>query len=238
MKTRVQNQLNMVAAVLSVLDKDEFKPVWENQDPLVFTRKVTELREAKAAIQELGKKQTQSIKGTTEDKSDVETQLEDLLITEAGLLVSYYQDQHDPVNLAKVNRGAGEIRNLANQELLSLGATVGDLAEAVTVADPEKATAYSITVASVSLLRTATDRFEVHIGRPRGAKAARKQTTGKLDGSAKDLVKHLENMDNFIPRFRKFPEGEAFAGAWHHARQIIGLGHRFEKQPPDAVPSI
>ncbi len=38
----------MIATVLAVLDKTEFKAIWEDQLPVVFTRKARTLREGNA----------------------------------------------------------------------------------------------------------------------------------------------------------------------------------------------
>lgn len=242
MKTRIQNQLNMVAAVLAVLEKPEFKPVWENRDPTVFTKKVRILHQANAAALKLGKDQTQSTKGTAAEKAGIETQLEDLLIEEAGLLVSYYEDHEDAVNLAKADIAEGTIRNLPNQELLSLAATIGELAGDLAENHAAAAAEYGITPASVEKVRAATENFEGHIGQPIGVRAIRKQTTADLERNAGKLLKLLLNMDKFIPRFRAGAEGAVFAGAWRHARQVVRLGHRFEKTSfspgPEAAPAV
>ncbi|MES2708364.1 MAG: hypothetical protein V4726_17345 [Verrucomicrobiota bacterium] len=224
----------MIATVLAVLDKTEFKAVWEDQMPVVFTGKVRTLRGANAKALELAKRQTQPTTGTTDDKTGTETLLENLLLEEAGLLMSFYEDKGDAVNLAKVSLTAAAVRHLPNQELLSLGITIADLAAALTEGSPAPGADYGISPESVAGLQAACLSFEKHIGQPAGARATRKQLTQKLEQSVDDLMKLLENMDNFIPRFRPRPEGEAFIGAWGNARQVIALGHRFGKKSDPA----
>lgn len=236
MKTTIQNQLNMVSAVLAVLTKTNFKPVWENQMPTVFTKKVTKLTQAHAAALTLGKNQTQSTKGTTDEKNGAEARLEEILLRESGLLKSYYEDHNDALNLAKVSVPEGTVRNLPNQELLSLGILAGELAAAVRKENPATAEEYGLTEDSGQKLETATTTYKDQIGQPRGARAARKHTTQELKQAVEGLIRLLENMDNFIPAFGSAPGGAAFAGAWHNARVVIPLGHRFEKTGAPSVP--
>ncbi|MES2706651.1 MAG: hypothetical protein V4726_08620 [Verrucomicrobiota bacterium] len=236
MRTDIQNQLNMIAAVIVVLDAPASKTVWENQSPTAFTKKVRDLRKAHAAALLLGQRQTQPTTGAADDKSLIETLLEDLIIEEMGLLNSYYEDFGETADLAKVSLSPSRVRTLPNQELLSLGNNIADLAEPLTEGSPSPGAEYEITPETVARLRAAAESFEAHLGQPAGARATRKQLTHDLRVAVDALVKALENMDNLIPRFRRYPDGEAFIGAWGNARQVVALGHRFEKKPgPEAV---
>ena len=153
MKTPIQNQLNMIATVLAVLEKTEFKAVREDQMPVVFTGKVRTLRGANAKALELAKRQTQPTTGTTDDKTGTEILLENLLLEEAGLLLSFDEDKGDAVNLAKDSLTAAAVRHLPNQELLSLGTTVADPAAALTEGSPAPGADYGISPESVAGLQ-------------------------------------------------------------------------------------
>ncbi len=236
MQTGIQNQLNMVAAVLAVLDTAASRAVWENLPPVVFTAKAAELRGANEAALLLAQRQTRPTTGAAEDNSGSETVLEERIIEESGLLASYYTDRGDAAGLAAVSASRSAVRGLPNQELLSLGNNIADLAEPLSQGAPAPGEDYGITAGSVARLREAAASFAAHLGQPAGVRAARKQLTHDLRLAVNGLLKLLDNMDNFLPRFRARPGGEAFLGAWNNARQVVDLGHRFEK-PEAPVPA-
>jgi len=238
MRTDIQNQLNMIAAVFVVLDADTSKPIWENQAPVIFTKKVRDLRQANAAALLLGQRQTQPTTGATDDKSLIESLLEEIVIEEMGLLKSYYEDFGGTADLAKVSLSPSRVKALPNQELLSLGNNIVELLEPLTEGSPSPGAEYEITAETVARLKAATDSFARHLGQPAGVRATRKQLTHDLSVAVDALIKALENMDSLIPRFRKYPGGEAFIGAWSNARQVVALGHRFEKKQDPAVAPV
>jgi hypothetical protein len=198
---------------------------------LIIKASTAALRTENAEALQLGQRQTQRTTETADGKHEAETRLEDLIIEEAGLLQSYSEDHRDVVNLAKVTVMPSAVRVLANQELLSLGKTIADLAEPLTVGDPTPGADFDITVESVAGLREAAESFGDQIGQPAGTRAARKEVTRELREKAQGMLKLLDNMDRLLPRFRKQPGGPEFTGAWNNARRIVNLGHRFEKAP-------
>ena len=77
MQDEFSNRLDMFTRCLDVLDLAEFKPVWENQPPVILTTKVGEARVMVGELQTAQQQQEAGTSGATGEKEREAQELED-----------------------------------------------------------------------------------------------------------------------------------------------------------------
>src|SRR5437867_137741 len=76
MKDTLANKLASFDATLAVSDKDEFKPVWQNQPPLAFAQGLAVTRGAVAKLHTAGAQQSAKITGAADALRDLRRDFE------------------------------------------------------------------------------------------------------------------------------------------------------------------
>lgn len=171
MKNDLTNRLGMFNTSLTMLNKDEHKAVWYQQDPKIFTAKVAEAQSAYDNLADFCKKQSIVITGSAGDKAREAAEAEDAAHPIARALVQWFRDQKDETSAAKVNFTLSDLRRMRDQDLLAqLNITLA-LAQGVTGgAQAAQAFDYGLTPEKVTALakEKGDRRFRRHHQRPAG----------------------------------------------------------------------
>ena len=123
MKGAYLNRLNMFKTTLGTLNSPEHKPVWTNQPPQIFAAKVAALITAVANLEAVAGQHETPLTGTAEQKSREEKELAAEVFGLGQALTSWFLDQHDETNAAKVNLKQSAWRRLRDQQLLDRKST-------------------------------------------------------------------------------------------------------------------
>jgi hypothetical protein len=233
MRDEFVNRLGMFRTALGTLNRPEYRPVWFNRPPAVFTYKVQAAEQAVNNLAEFGRAQETATTGAAEQKQIEEKELEQEAYVFGGALAIWFRDQGDAENAAKVDLTLSEWRKLRDQQLLEKARLVQQLGEAVTTGPNASAAAtYGITPAALNSLGKETNDYETIITAPQQAIAERKARTQQLRDRFNAVEGQFEILDRFIQLFRATPEGRDMIYAWQAARVIRDLGHG-----PSAAPA-
>jgi hypothetical protein len=219
------NRLDMFTRSLTVLELPQYKTVWENKAPLIFTTKAGEAREMVAAIQQEQKRQEARTSGTSQEKDREETELEDAAYTLAQAAVLYYNDHQQETEATELDLEPSDWRALRDQQLLAKSQLVIDRASELTSATlAAEAAKYGITPAAVQNLIKERGDYAAIVGATDVAIAIRKALTQGFRPAFRVTEAKLAELDKLILQFRSTEEGKAMVSAWQAARATKNRG--------------
>ncbi len=234
MKSRLQNQLNMVGTCITVANGKEHKPVWDGQPPLAFT---TDLADLTAKYQKINAAHALA-KATTGGGGDEKASAESALVTAAYTLAracaSYFRKIGDADRRGKVNFTRTDIVSLRDRDLIAQATAIRDIADAA-VTQPGAADR-GITTANIATLTSAITVFEAKLNMPRGQVVNRSTLLKEVAKDAATLLEDLSDLDDLIPQFASTPDGQRFAQAWKNARIIVDAGHGHSEDDDEEDP--
>jgi hypothetical protein len=167
MKDEFTNRLGMSDTTLGNLNKPKNKVVWFQKPPAVFTLKVADTATAVEELRAFCRKQETAITGPALDK---EREGEEAIVVAHKLgraLVTWFRDQADETNAAKVDLSESAWRRLRDQVLVDTGRLVRELAQGV-VAGPKAAPAdtYGINAAAVASVNKEVEEYAAVVSAP------------------------------------------------------------------------
>ena len=226
MNLRLQNQLNMVGACITVAQSSGYKPVWNGKDPADFGADLTKLQADYGAITAKAAQADAATGGASDAKSVAETVLEDAAFVLARALANHFKKTGDLDRLGKVNVSKSEIMKLRTQELVNK--TTAAVAEA-------GAAGRGVTAARVAALTAAITAFSSVMSTPRGQIVNRGALLKELETDTAALMESVGSMDDLALQFDGTDAGKRFVEAWKRARIIVdtGGGHA---TPPTPLP--
>lgn len=117
MNSRLQNQLNMVDACITVVQSNDYKPVWNGKDPADFTTDLAQLATDYGAVTSKAAQADAATSGAADAKAVAETALEDAAFVLTRALANHFKNTGDLDRLGKVDFTKSEIQKLRTQEL-------------------------------------------------------------------------------------------------------------------------
>jgi hypothetical protein len=151
MNSRIQNQLNMVGACITVAQSPDYKPVWDGQPPADFGADMTTLQTDYGAVTAKAAQADAATGGATDAKSAAETALEDAAFVLARALAVHFKKSGDLDRHGKVDVSKSEIMKLRTQELVNKTTAIRDLGIAA-VGEPGAA-GRGVTAARIAAVR-------------------------------------------------------------------------------------
>jgi hypothetical protein len=237
MNLRIQNQLNMAGACITVAQSPDYKPVWDGNPPTDFGTDMTKLQTDYGAVTAKAAQADAATGGAGDAKSVAETALEDAAFVLARALANHFKKTGDLDRLDKVDVSKSEIMRLRTQELVNKTTAIRDLA---TVAVGEAgADGRGVTAARVATLTAAITSFSNVMSTPRGQIVNRGALLKEVETDTAALVTSVSDMDDMVLQFDGTEAGRRFIEAWKRARIVMatGGGHTPPTPPPPAPPT-
>jgi hypothetical protein len=214
-----ENKLSAYEAVDTCLSLDENQPIWTSLEP--FVDLVTQFRMCKGRIYEIAIAQNHIITGTTKDKSEVRTALEEAIIKVINAVVAYAISITDTNLEETISYSVRQIRVSRDTGLVEIAANVYNIAFPLRQHLPT----FYVTEADVVLVQTLADNFRQQVGIPRHEKVIIKGATYNLMQEFAQADEILnKKIDKMILVFR--PAHPNFVKKYFDAREIINLGIR------------
>lgn len=222
MNLRLQNQLNMVGACLSVAQSPAHKPVWEGKPPADFEADLAELQADHAAILAKAAQSDAATGGAADAKAAAESALEDAAFILARALAYHFKKTGDLDRLGKVDLTRSGIMKLRTQELVNRATALRDLGSEV-VSHPD-AGRRGVTPARITALSAAIEAFSRLMNTPRGQIVNRGALLKELETDVASLLENVRSLDDLVMQFDGSEAGRRFGEAWRRARIIVDSG--------------
>lgn len=237
MKNELTNRLGMFDTSLGNLNTPVHKLIWNGQAPLVFTTKVADAVTAVAGLREFCRKQGIDITGAALDKEREGKEAVVVAHKLARALVTWFRDQADETNAAKVDFPESGWRRLRDQIMVDTGRLVRDLAQGV-VAGPDAAEAltYGITAAAVASVNKEVEEYAAVVSAPQVSIADRKGLTEQLRIKFNEVELKFVGLDDMILQFGDGAAGQNFVAAHKAARIVRDLGGGGSSPTPPPAP--
>jgi hypothetical protein len=210
MRDEFTNRLGAFDTTLANLNKPANQAVWFQQPPVVFTTKVADSAAAVEELRESCRKQEAAITGAAVDKGREEKEAIEVAHTLGRALVTWFRDQADETNAAKVDLSESGWRRLRDQVLVEKGRLVRELAQGV-VSGPKAAQAadYGITAAGVASVNKEVEEYAAVVSAPQASIAGRKALTQQLRQRFNAVEAKFAVLDDLILQFGSTAVGQA-----------------------------
>jgi hypothetical protein len=242
MNDTLTTKLGSFQATLAVADKDENKPIWQNQPPIAFSECLLAARTAVAALAKAGADQSADIRGSTDGLRGLRTQFENALHPFARATFRCLKSIGNNEAAGKVDFTPSDLRNARAVALAGIGETVVDLAEPLTRSpgngQPAPGDKYGVTAAKFAEVDQLWTNYSTAVGAPASARARRKAITDALPGRFAATEEKFAELDDLVIQFRGSEAGDRFVEAWFNARRVIDIGRRAAKAVPASPPAI
>ena len=237
MNLRIQNQLNMVGACITVAQSSDYKPVWNGKPPADFGTDMATLQTNYGDITAKAAQADAATGGATDAKAVAETNLEEAAFVLARALANHFKKSGDLDRHGKVDVSKSEIMRLRTQELVNQTTAIRDLGTAA-VSEPGAADR-GVTAARVAALTAAITSFSNVMSTPRGQIVNRGALLKEVDTDTAALVELVSDMDDLALQFDGSDAGNRFIEAWKRARIIVdtGGGHGNGSTPTPPTPT-
>lgn len=222
MNLRLQNQLNMVGACLTVAQSPDYRPVWNGQQPADFGADLARLEADYSAVTAKAAQADAATGGAADAKAVAETALEDAGFVLARALAIHFKKTGDLDRHGKVDMTKSEIMKLRTQDLVNKTTAIRDLATAA-VSEPG-ADARGVTAARVAALTAAITSFSNVMNKPRGQIVNRSALLKEVETDVAGLLEKVSDMDDLVVQFDGSDAGKRFIEAWKRARIIVDTG--------------
>lgn len=232
MNLRLNNQLNMVGACLTIAQTTENKPVWNGKAPEDFATDLAALQAAYEAT--LAKAaQVDTGGGAADAKAVAESALEEAAFLVARALSAHFRKRGAIELLAKVDHSRTDLRQMRHRDLLARATEIRDLATAAQ-AEPGAA-GRGLTPGRVEALADAVAAFAAAMNAPREQVVSRATLLQELEDDVAALMKAVAALDDLVVQFSGAPAGDRFVAAWRRARIIID---RVGRQPAEELAKV
>ena len=154
-------------------------------------------------------------------------------------LVTWFRDQGDETNAAKLDLSESAWRRLRDEQLLEKGRLVRDLGQGVVGgAKAAQAAEYGITAASVGSVDKEVEEYGKVVSAPQASIADRKSLTGQMRTKFNAVEAKFVALDDLILQFNATAAGRALIAAYQVARIVrdLGVGPKPQPQPPAPPP--
>jgi len=237
MNSRLQNQLTMVGACVTVANSSDHKPVWFGNDPADFETDLAQLATDYGTITAKAAQADAATGGGTDAKSAAETALEDAAYVLARALAVHFKKTGDLDRRGKVDVSKSEIVKLRTQELVNKTTAIRDIAT-VAVSEPN-ADKRGVTAARVAALTAAITAFSSVMNLPRGEIVNRGALLREVETDIAALLDAVNDLDDLALQFDGTDDGKLFIEAWKRARIIVdsGGGHSAPAAAPAPAPN-
>lgn len=227
MKDQLENKLTMFEAVVSLLDSNTAKLA----SITALTPVIAEFKDRIAAIKQKDTLANTAQAGNTATK----TADEDALIADAVTIASALYALGAATNndklkaLSKVSKSS--LRALRDTQLANDVMNIKNLADG----NAAELTAYGITSAMIAGLETKAHKFNTSLGNREMGSAVSTSAFAQLDAMFKETDTLLkEQIDKIMVIFQN--SDPQFYGEYLECREIIDLGHRFNKDETPKPP--
>ena len=238
MNNRLQVQLNMVGACITVAQSSDYKPVWNGQPPADFGTDIVQLATDYGAITAKAAQADGATGGAADAKAVAETALEDAAFVLARALAVHFKKSGDLDRHGKVDVTKSEIMKLRTQELVNKTTSIRDLGTAAV--SEAGAAGRGVTAARVAALTAAITAFSNVMSTPRGQIVNRSALLKEVETDTAALVEFVGDMDDMALQFDGTDAGRRFIEAWKRARIIVdtggGQGGGTTPTPPTPTP--
>ena len=232
MKNEYTNRLGMFDTTLTNLNKSENKAVWFQKPPLVFTTKVADATTAVTELREFCRKQGVDITGAAVDKEREGREAVQVAHQLGRALVTWFRDQADETNAAKVDLPESGWRRLRDQEQVEKGRLVRELAQGVVSgAKAQEAFEYGITAAAVAAVNKEVEEYAAVVSAPQSNIASRKALTQQLRDKFNVVELKFAALDDMVLQFSNGAASQAFIASYQAARIVRDLGHSPQPEP-------
>jgi hypothetical protein len=226
MKDTLANKLASFDASLAVVDRDEYKLVWQNKPPLAFGTGLAAVCTAVAGLRTAGAEQSAPTRGATDALRTLRKDFETALHPLARATFRCLTKQPQLEAAAKVDLTPTDLHNARAVALAGLGETVLEFAEPLTQGTPAPGETFGITVAKIGVVNDLWERYSTAVGAPGGARAKRRALTGGLPGKFAAVEAQFSELDDLVVQFNDTPLGKQFVDAWFNSRRVVDLGRR------------
>jgi hypothetical protein len=236
MNARLQNQLTMIRACLTVAHSDEYQPVWTGRPPADFATDLVHLTTLFDTVVAKAAQTDAATGGATDAKAQAEAALEEATFVLARALATHFKRTGDLDRRGKVDFSKSALVKLRAQSLINQALAIRDLGAAA-VSEPG-AEGRSVTAERVAALTGAITAFSDLMSVPRGQVVNRGALLRDVEADVAAMIDHLGDMDDLVVQFSGTDDGDRFVDAWKHARIIVdaGVGHSSRVAPPPPVP--
>ena len=233
------NRQGMFHTALDMLHEAQWKAVWENKQPQVFTLKVQAAADAVRDLDEFCRKHGSDLTGVAADKAREEKEAVNFTYSLARLMVQWFLDNEDETNAAKVDipkRGFSSLRDIEEVNKLR---EVRDLGQAIL--DSDKATEaedYGITAGAVAAVHKEVEEFAAVVTAPQASISQRRALTLQMRQKFNAVEAKFGSLDNLIQGFSGTPEGRDLIAAYTASRIVRDLGGRHETTTTSSNPEV
>lgn len=235
MEDRVENQLNMVGACITVAEDQNNILTWTGKEPAAFGPELALVKTAYGEASALAAQAAAATGGAADAKALAETALEDVCFTLTRGMAFHARKSNNAELLGKTNLTRTAIVRLRDQALLAKGRELGALG--ITVATEVDASIRGVSPARLAQLTGCVTRYEQLLSKPRGEIVNRATLLRELKTRVAGLVEMVRALDDLVVQFDGTPEGQRFMQAWKQARMIIDAGHGPGEDEPPTPPA-
>ena len=222
MNLRLQNQLNMVGACITVAQSPDYKPVWNGKEPADFGTDIAQLGTDYGAVTAKAAQADAATGGAADAKAVAETALEDAALLLARALANHFKKTGDLDRRGKVDMKKSAIMKLRTQDLVTQATAIRDLGTAAV--NETDAAKRGVTAARVATLTAAITAFSKVMSTPRGQIVNKGALLREVDTDTAALVELVSDMDDLAVQFEGTEAGRRFVEAWKRARIIVDSG--------------
>lgn len=232
MNNRLQNQLNMVGACITVAQSADYKNIWSGNPPADFGADLIKLTADYGAVTAKAAQADAAAGGAADAKAVAETALEDAAYVLARALAVHFKKTGDLDRRGKVNLTKTAIVKLRAQELADKATAIRELAR-VALSEPG-AEGRGVTAARVASLAAAINAYAGVMNTPRGQIVNRGTLLREVETDIAALMESVRDLDDLVLQFGGSDAGNRFIEAWKRARIIVdaGSGHASEEKTP------
>lgn len=230
MNSRIQNQLNMVGACITVANSTDYQPVWTGNPPADFAADLAKLQTGYGNVTTLAAQADAATGGGGDTSSAAETALENAAFVLARALANHYKKNGDTDNLGKVDLTKTGIVRLRKQNLVDKATAILNLANAA-VSDPAAA-GRGVTADRIAALDSAIKAFTKVMNLSRGEVVNKSALLREVETDVAALVQLVTDMDDLAIQFDGTDAGKRFIEAWKRARIIVDTGGGHGGTPP------
>ena len=223
MNDRVQNQINMINACITVAHTEANTLVWSDHEPADFALDLDALESDFADANSITTNIKDAIAGAGGVKGVARTAAEDAGYILAQALSNHFRKTDDLTNLAKVKVTKRGIQKLRDQDLVATLTDIRDLGGLA--ATQTGAAGRGVTAARLAKATTTLNRFKSLLSAPRRQVADRGALLRELKPCVAGMIEKLNGLDELVIQFDTTPEGRRFIDAWKIARVVVDAGH-------------
>lgn len=240
MKDTLASKLVSFQASLTVADKEENKPLWQNKPPIAFGEALLAARTAVAALATAAADQSANIRGVADALRGMRIQFENALHPLTRATFRCLKNLGNNQDASKVDFTPTDLRIARAVALSGIGETVLNLAEPLTRpgnnGQPAPGDKYGVTAVKFAELDELWTNYSTAVGAPASARARRKAITDALPGQFARVEEQFAELDDLVIQFRGTEVGDRFVEAWFNARRVVDTGRRAARPNPTTTP--